>query len=308
MIKYVILIFLTACTTPHSSSQTTSVQATVPFKYYEKELIAVPVTINDSLTTTFILDTGIGINILSKKLCETLSCRTLGHHTGKRMSGQEVTVPMSSVKALSFAGHVETDIPVGIFEMEKIMPGSDIGGFLSLGFFSKTAFTVNYKDQTISIEDADSLMRLKSKGKIVPVRIDNSDSAMGVFLPLILPTGQEISVEVDTGSQSIILDEHFMAPLGFSVNDERVRRRDGQDETEHVFTRYFAKIDGAINFPGPDKIGVTSMDAMFQKIIYDGLVGHRFLSQFIVTYNLPESEMIFSIPATDNAGGIDARN
>ena len=33
---------------------------------------------------------------------------------------------------------------------------------------------------------------------------------------------------------------------------------------------------------------------MFQKIIYDGLVGHSFFRNFNVTYNLPEAEMIFS--------------
>jgi hypothetical protein len=35
---------------------------------------------------------------------------------------------------------------------------------------------------------------------------------------------------------------------------------------------------------------------MFQKIIYQGLVGDAFLRNFITTYDLPNSRMIFSAP------------
>ena len=33
---------------------------------------------------------------------------------------------------------------------------------------------------------------------------------------------------------------------------------------------------------------------MFQEIIHDGLIGDRFLRNFIVTYDLPRSRMIFA--------------
>jgi hypothetical protein len=35
---------------------------------------------------------------------------------------------------------------------------------------------------------------------------------------------------------------------------------------------------------------------MFQKIIYDGLVGGRFLRNFTTTYDLENESMIFSYP------------
>jgi len=36
---------------------------------------------------------------------------------------------------------------------------------------------------------------------------------------------------------------------------------------------------------------------MFQEILYDGLIGDRFLRNFIVTYDLPRSRMIFTLPS-----------
>lgn len=35
---------------------------------------------------------------------------------------------------------------------------------------------------------------------------------------------------------------------------------------------------------------------MFQQIIFDGLVGHRFLRNFTTTYDLANSRMIFALP------------
>jgi hypothetical protein len=40
---------------------------------------------------------------------------------------------------------------------------------------------------------------------------------------------------------------------------------------------------------------------MFQKIIYDGLIGDQFLRNFVTTYDLPGSRMIFAPPSIPNA-------
>jgi hypothetical protein len=37
---------------------------------------------------------------------------------------------------------------------------------------------------------------------------------------------------------------------------------------------------------------------MFQEIIYDGLIGDRFLRNFTVTHGLPRSRLIFALPST----------
>jgi len=127
-------------------------------------------------------------------------------------------------------------------------------------------------------------------------------------MPLVLSNGDQVSVEVDTGSKALILNERFMAPLGILPSDARLRKREGKDETGYAFIRYFTQLPGRVQLLQNREFGVDGIDVMFQKIIYDGLVGHYFLSQFLVTYNLPSSELIFRIPLSDHAGGANARN
>lgn len=87
-----------------------------------------------------------------------------------------------------------------------------------------------------------------------------------------------------------------MAALGIKGNDKGVRHKDGKDETGHVFNRYFTTLNGPVHLPSHSEMKVDSINVMFQKIIYDGLVGQFFLREFIVTYDLKKSEMIFRKP------------
>jgi len=41
----------------------------IPFSYIEQNFLVVPVKINNSITKNFVLDTGIGVNLISKTLC-----------------------------------------------------------------------------------------------------------------------------------------------------------------------------------------------------------------------------------------------
>lgn len=273
----------------------------ISFKYTEGSFIVVPMMINGSISQDFVFDTGIGVNLISKSLCEQLACSVQGKHTGKRMSGQEITVPMTSVASLSLAERELKNAPMGIFDMETLMPGAKIGGFLSLGFFKNLPFTIDYERQVIVFENQESLAKIRSEGTVVPIRLDREDHALGIFVPLILPNGQQVSVEVDTGSQALILHERYMKALGISQTDPKVKRKDDKDETGHGYSRFFTTLTGSVHLPQAPEMKVDSLKVMFQKIIYDGLVGHYFLEQFKVTYDLQKSEMIFRKPTNRSA-------
>jgi hypothetical protein len=291
----IISLVLPSCS--HSPPRTTEIKpSTIPFIYTENTFITIPVSINGTSPKKFIFDTGAGVNIISKRVCEIIQCQTTSHFTGKRMSGQEVKVAMTSVSSLEIEGLRRTNLPVGIFDMQALMPGTDIEGVLSLAFFEHSGVTVDYKNKTINVETTASLNQIKKEGAVVPVHLDRQTPAIGILMPIILNDGQQISAEVDTGSQALILHERYMKPLGVPRQGPNVKTKTGKDETGHTYTRYFSKIKGKVSIPKSEIFYVESIDVMFQKIIYDGLVGHYFLSNFTVTYNLPESEMVFRKP------------
>jgi hypothetical protein len=271
----------------------------IPFSYVEQSFILVPVKINDTLTGKFVLDTGIGVNLISKSLCEQLKCKSESSHTGKRifLSGQELTIPVSEVESLSFGRIRQTKVPVGVFDMEQLMPGAGVDGFLSIGFFMDAAFTVNYKNNVITLETESMLKKTQISGSTIPIRIDRKGVSSSIHLPLVLPNGEQISAEVDTGSQALILDERYMAALGIKGTDKDVRHKEGKDETGHIFNRYFTTLKGGVHLPKHPDLKVDPINVMFQKIIYEGLVGHFFLREFDVTYDLKNSQMIFRKPA-----------
>ena len=115
-------------------------------------------------------------------------------------------------------------------------------------------------------------------------------------MPLMLPNGQKIFGEVDSGSQALILHERYMKDLGINPHDKDVTHKSGKDETGNSFDRYFTTLKGPVHLPENPHMKVDNIKVMFQKIIYDGLVGQYFLRSFIVTYDLKNSRMIFRKP------------
>jgi hypothetical protein len=259
----------------------------VPFEYFE-HLPTVPVTVAGR-ERRFVLDTGIGLTILSSALAASIGCDPDGStYTGRRMSGQEVDVPLASLAELEFGGHVRRDLTVGIFDM------GDIDGFFSIGFFDTVPLTFDYRDSAIVVEDAGSFERRLADGVATAVHPKRDGPTLDVFLDLTIPSGRSISVLVDTGSDSLILDQGLAPDVGVALDDPSVRAVEGEDETGHGYTRYFTKVSGAICVTGAPSVRQEDPETMFQKIIYDGLIGDSFLKNFAVTYDLQNERMVFS--------------
>jgi hypothetical protein len=75
------------------------------------------------------------------------------------------------------------------------------------------------------------------------------------------------------GSDTLILNEPLAQDMGIDLGREDVRRVSGQDETGGKYDRYFTTLPGAVSLAGAPAIRQAGPEAMFQKIIYDGLVG-----------------------------------
>ncbi len=151
--------------------------------------------------------------------------------------------------------------------------------------------TVDYGSQSVVVGERPS-------GVPVEVRVDRDGPSTAVYLPLELPSGRTVSVEVDMGSDDLILDERFAAELGVDLDDSAVRKVEGRDETDHEYVRHFTALSGVVRVATAPGLAQRDPGVMFQKIIYDGLVGHAFLRNFAVTFDVPNERLIFStLPA-----------
>ena len=235
-------------------------------------LVVVPVELN-GIETRFVVDSGIGFTVVRDTFAGCLP--TGDTFTGRRMSGQEVTVPLAVAPSLRFGELEARDLEVGLLDLGGFPDQlADIGGFLSLAFFAETPFTVDYAAGRIRVGAA-------AEGAPLPCRVDRNGPAVAMYLPLTLPDGREIEVEVDMGSDALILDERFL-----ELAAGEMRRVDGTDETGHSYTRRFARLQGRIHPTAAPDLGQDAPEVMFQSIIYDGLVGDAFLHRFDVTFDV----------------------
>jgi hypothetical protein len=260
----------------------------VPF-HYQDHMLAVPVLVGE-VETTFIFDTGIGVNLISPGLAAEVGCVPLAEtYTGRRMSGQAVTVPMSTLSSLKLGDYTTENVAIGVFDL------AGIAGLVSLTSFRSTPVTVDYQAGAIVIEDDRSLADRLARGNSIAIHVhEDGPYSTGVYVDLTLPGGRSAKVEVDTGSDNLILNQHFAAQHGIDLEAESTRRLLGQDETGHEYARYFTTLPGDISLAADPAFGQHDPQVMFQKIIYDGLIGDAFLRNFVTTYDLANSRMIFA--------------
>jgi hypothetical protein len=264
-----------------------------------RHLIHFPVTIGDVGPARFIFDTGIGVNLVSNRLLARLGLRPTGvTHTGRRMSGQEITTRLYSVPRVTFGSYSRTDVTVGALDMDLPSDLNAIEGFLSPGFFGSVAFTISRRPSRLVLEDVDSLADLRRNAVAVPLEVRWDGPCVSLFVALSLPDGSEVNAEVDTGSDCLILHSRFMDSFGLRPGSSGLETRRSTDETGFECVRHFAEIPGSVRLRDAPEIGKTGLRAMFQDIIYDGLLGDSFLGAFDVTCDLARSRLLFSNPGS----------
>src|SRR5262245_30064620 len=236
------LLVLSACASPppRACPEEAMRDVEIPFTYLG-HAITIPVRVGES-DTRFIHDTGIGINLVTKGLSERLGCGTIGEHRGRRMSGQEVTVPLTRLPALTVGGEREADVVAGVFDVALPPAFDEIAGFLSLTWFEKRPFTIDYRRRVVVLESAAGLRRREERGRPVGVRLDRHGPSLGLLMPMDVSVGEPAWLEVDTGSGSLILNLPYMERLGLVPETPTVKTVEGTDETGHDYVRHFATL------------------------------------------------------------------
>ena len=143
------------------------------------------------------------------------------------------------------------------------------------------------------VETRETLAARYAGGVPVSVDVQRDGPSVTVFMPLTIPGGRSISVEIDMGSDALILDERFAEETGASLDGDGVRRVEGNDETGHAYTRRFTRLAGRIFPTAAPHLAQDDPDVMFQRIIHDGLLGDAFLRRHVVTFDVAGAAILF---------------
>lgn len=267
----------------------------VAFDYVGQSWMRVPARIADGPETKLMIDTGMGVTLLTPEACARAGCVKEGIFRGKRMSGQVVELEIARVASLTVAGHRVQNARVAVFASDDVIH-RDLGvdGIAGLDVFRDQPVTFDHPGRRVVLETPTSLARRAAEGRRVSVRVHHDGPATEVYLPVEVGPGSVAEMEVDSGSLHMILDDRFMAALTIDPASPDVETKNGKDETGQPYLRRYAKLPRAVPVRGAREVQVPSgSTVMFQRIIHDGLLGQQFLMPHVVTFDLGGGAMVF---------------
>jgi hypothetical protein len=262
------------------------VPSVVPYQQVE-HLVRIEATLGTQ-ACRFLVDSGIGLTIVATTTADAVGAKPVDQtFTGRRMSGQEVVVPLVRLPSLDAGGRRFDDHLAGVLDMGDVTGEEGFDGILGLDLFADLCVTVDPVDRTISLMDA-----APPEGLVVPVEVERDGPSVAMYTRLELPSGRVVRVEVDTGSGSLILDDSLMADCGITPDSPAVNAQTGTDETGHDYIRRFVTISGSVRVPGLPETTHDRPRVQFQRIMYDGLVGTAFLNRFRHTFDVSGERIV----------------
>jgi hypothetical protein len=246
-------------------------------------LVRVPVRLGgDDLR--FLVDTGIGVSVVSTRVAARADVLDLGRtFAGRRMSGQVVEAPLVRLPELAVGDHVVHDHVAAAVDL-----GADFDGILGPTCFPDRVVTTDPAASTFTVHDAGAGV----DGIVVPLEVHRDGPSADPFVRLVLPGGRTVLVEVDTGSDCLILDTRLMAECGIVDGAPGVSTREGVDETGHAYLRYDATLPGAVHLAAAPETAQVGPRVIFQEIVHDGLVGADFLYRSRFSFDLAGERMV----------------
>ena len=219
------LCFLLCCWVITASAQYFSIgdgskRITFPFKVI-RNLVVVKVSINNAGPFNFVLDTGVGLMIITDpSLVDSINIpnkRTIkvsGLGDGEAYEAF-VTTPLN----INISGVVSHNVSAAIFKKDHFglsqYAGINIHGLLGYEFFSKLAVKVNFTDSLITVSKPEN-MRLFKKGSRVPITIEENKPYFKTSVSLNDGTQQIKKFIIDLGAGHAISLEKVADKIPFS--------------------------------------------------------------------------------------------
>lgn len=246
-------------------------------------LVRVPVRLGGD-PLRFLVDTGIGVTVVSTRVAARPDVVALGRtYAGRRMSGQLVEAPLVRLPTLALGDHAVDGHVAAAVDL-----GDQFDGILGPTYFGDRIVTTDPVATAFTVADAGAQVT----GIEVPLELHRDGPSADPFVRLVLPSGRTVLVEVDTGSDHLILDTRFMAECGLRADGPDVGTREGVDETGHGYVRYDATLPGSVHLAAAPETAQANPRVIFQAIVHDGLVGADFLYRYRFSFDLAGERMV----------------
>jgi hypothetical protein len=247
----------------------------------------IPVIVGNQ-PSRFLFDTGIGVNVVSPVMADRLHLGLVGEaFAGQRMSGQWVEAPLVYLPPITLGGWVIADQVAAVVELGQEAGAREFDGILGLSAFEGIAVTVDHGSSRLTLGDP-GLTTFR-----VPLEVRRRGPSTEPFAELVLPSGRAITVEVDTGSGCLILDDGLLDESLVTTLGE-VESSEGTDETGYQWLRRSGVLNGAVHLEDAPLSRQERPRVLFQDIVHDGLIGADYLDRFRYTVDIGREQLLLT--------------
>ncbi len=254
----------------------------------------ISVTLGDA-PQRLLFDTGIGVNVVSTAVAARLGLESVGEtFAGQRMSGQWIEAPLVYLPPVSVGDCILVDQVAAVLNLDQQGGEAEFAGILGLTAFADIPITVDPGTQTIELGVAgDAEFR-------VPLDVQRQGPSTTSFAELVLPRGDSVKVEVDTGSGCLILDMDLLRRGAVTPMGE-LQSMEGTDETGYHWQRGTGLIEGSVFLAAAPGSRQEEPRVFFQDIVHAGLIGSDYLDRFRYTVDVERAQLLLT-PLTLDEG------
>ena len=290
-------VAITACTTGSSIPPDTvahddrprldpTLPITLELKPYRLHIRTVTVTVGGA-ERTFIFDTAAGVTIITPEVAEAIGCEPFGRVTALRMSGERIDIPRCAGVDLRAGPLAIEHDNVFVIDLAAFLPPDwpRLGGALSLRSFEERALTLDLAGGTLTVESPESLTERTATMRELPIRFGMQAAGAGldVFVLVESPRGP-LWFELDSGAGEVIVARQTADLLDIDLTDPAVEHAPAGDGGADVWS----VPEATIRLPG---LGALRLPVTVTDIIYDGVLGCRFIEDHILTLDLRTARM-----------------
>ena len=251
-------------------------------------VIFVKGTVNEKGPLNFILDTGATETVLTLPTAERAGLRVPGNTEKKK----------AVVESVIIGNAVARNLIVYVFDPPQALSlrldkGIDYHGILGYTFLSRYVTTIDFRRKKVKFVPIVLYQKRNNKlpagTSVVSFQVHDSL----ILAPASIGRKRPVSFLVDTGSAEVLLLPDIAAALKVPSTP-----LPGYENVRQTALEYITL--GGATVSNVTTIVTTPSQDRHSKIPYEGILGHPFLSSFIVTVNYRDKELTLT-PCTDAA-------
>lgn len=236
----------------------------------------------------FIVDTGAGMNMLTKKFAEKVPALTQTHHfyTGHRASGEQLDMDLWQAEQLSIGDY---EVGSSLFSVADV--DFPIAGLISLTALRENIFSIDFTTQSLEIDT--TAPTDNGMTKLALTVLDDRDINLGIFTQVTLNNKLTLTTKLDSGAGQKVFrfNARYMKVLGFDVTEADAQQAQS-DFVENHNNSFYSVPDVKVSV-AENSISLKNNVTFVDGLIYEGIIDTNWLGRKL-TFDISNKLLLVS--------------